>query len=99
MKAIRVTNELRKRKDMPAIEVGTEVKIVGEFISRSGQLHYAIEGFERCSEGYLCFYDARAFAIPPDTSADDMADQEKEAIINLDNVHPIMRQALAPFVK
>jgi hypothetical protein len=29
-------------------------------------------------------YDARFFAILPDTSADDMAEAEKEAIVNLE---------------
>jgi hypothetical protein len=66
-------------KNAPRPEVG-DIDIVTEV--KESPEHYKFYSLERF--GKDLFYWSELFAILPDTSADDMAEAEKEAIVNLE---------------
>jgi hypothetical protein len=60
-------------------EVGDKLHVI-EAKVMYGLLFYDLEGYSEF------LYDARYFATLPDDTADDMQEEEKEAIVNLETV-------------
>lgn len=60
------------------VEIGDEYTITGEF-KRNDGVYYELA--ERPS---FCEYNSELFATLPDKSADEMREEEREAIINLE---------------
>lgn len=68
------------RTDHPGPEVGDEDIVIGNG-TKHGKLYYKLGRFPR-RYGYLSSY----FATLPDSTADEMAEESKEAIINSETV-------------
>lgn len=60
-------------------EVGDEITVL-DIEEHCGRTFYDLEGYPEF------LYDSKFFAILPSPSADDMAEAEKEAIVNLETV-------------
>lgn len=61
------------------IEIGSEYIAIGE-LHEQGVVAYFLEGFN-----LLHAFDVNLFAILADLSADDLQEQERECIVNLEN--------------
>jgi hypothetical protein len=85
MKVIRVTNKYHQNPHAPIIEVGTETIVVAERPHElTGELMYQVAAVPPQLIGFFrlnYWYDAKGFAILPEPSADDMAEEKHEAII------------------
>lgn len=75
-------------------QVLSEYTWTGDWFDKTGKRYFFLAEFPDD-----CVYDPQLFAILPDEPASIIDEQEKEAIVNLDNVHPIFQQVLEPFVK
>jgi hypothetical protein len=88
MKVIRVTNKYHQNPQSPIIEVGTETNVVSEKVNPAdGGLMYQVDAVPpKLIGNYLLvyYYDATGFAILPEPDSDQMKEDVREAIVNIE---------------
>jgi hypothetical protein len=83
MKAICVDNKMHQCRKCPIIEVGERVTIIGEK-SFAGFHFWRFEEYAGIPGVCKYWYDKRGFATLPEPDADEMREEVRESIVNIE---------------